>query len=147
MQSFKNLNGFFHDNKKYHYKDINLGFTIDVEGCAQIAVVHSCDKYSTDEIQNSFFELISASVKGKLALSQMSKPTFVISDLSSVGDCFFHTPLLAPFTSAILGVAIDKEAKRLVLALTYDHQMSAGKEALLFLEAIKKKLLTDDDIK
>ena len=147
LQSFKNLNGFFHDNKKYFYKDVNLGFTIDVKGVAQIAVVHNCERYNKDEIQNIFFELISASVKGKLTLRQMSKPTFVISDLSAVGNCFFHTPLLAPFTSGILGLAIDKEAKRLVLTLTYDHQMSAGKEALLFLEAIKNKLLIQGNLK
>ena len=137
----KNLNGFFHDNKKYLYEDINIGFTIDVEGCAQVAVVHNCDTLNKEAIQNSFFELVTMSARKQITPSQMTKPTFVISDLSSIGNCFFHTPLLAPFTSGILGVAIDKEASRLVLTLTYDHQMSAGKEALLFLESIRSKLL------
>ena len=141
LRTVKNLNGFFHDNKKYFYEDINIGFTIDLRGCAQVAVVHNCDKMNKEEIQNSFFELITTSVMEKMTFAQMSKPTFVISDLSSIGNCFFHTPLLAPFTSAILGLAIDKVASRLVLTLTFDHQMSAGKEALLFLETIRSKLL------
>ena len=127
LGNFKNLNGFFHDNKKYLYEDINIGFTIDVNGCAQVPVVHNCDKYNKDKIQNVYIELITASITEKITLEQMSKPTFVISDLSSVGDCFFHTPLLAPFT--------------------YDHQMSAGKEALLFLETIRSKLLSESDLK
>jgi 2-oxoglutarate dehydrogenase E2 component (dihydrolipoamide succinyltransferase) len=147
LGTFKNLNGFFHDNKKYLYEDINIGFTIDADGCAQVPVVHNCDRFNKDKIQNVFIELITASITEKITLEQMSRPTFVISDLSSVGDCFFHTPLLAPFTSGILGLALDKKASRLVLTLTYDHQMSAGKEALLFLEAIRSKLLAESDLK
>jgi 2-oxoglutarate dehydrogenase E2 component (dihydrolipoamide succinyltransferase) len=145
LGTFKNLNGFFHENKKYLYDDINIGFTIDSDGCTQVPVVHNCDQYSKDEIQTVFFELITASVKEKITIEQMSKPTFIISDLSSVGDCFFHTPLLAPFTSGILGLALDKKASRLALTLTYDHQMTAGKEALLFLEAIRQKLLAESN--
>ena len=67
--------------------------------------------------------------------------TFTISDLSSVGDVHFHIPLLAVNTSAILGVAIDKSNNTLNLVLTYDHQMSSGKEALTFLIALKKKII------
>ena len=145
LRSYKNLNGFFLKNKKYLYDDINIGFTIDVDGCTQVPVVHDCDKYCKDEIQELFFELLSASVTNKISPNQLSKPTFIISDLSSVGNCFFHTPLLAPFTSGILGLAIDKKASRLVLTLTYDHQMSSGKEVLLFLEAVRSKLTIESD--
>ena len=141
LKKFKNLNGFFHDNEKYLYEDINIGFTIDSNDHLQVPVIHNCDKYQMEEIQNILFEISKSSISENMTLSQMSKPTFVISDLSAIGDCFFHTPLLAPFTSSILGLAIDKIASRLVLTLTYDHQMSAGKEALLFLEAIRIKLL------
>ena len=141
LKVFKNLNGFFHDRKKHLYEDINIGFTIDSNDYLQVPVVHNCEKYNKEEIQNIFFELLKSSVTEKITLAQISKPTFVISDLSSVGNCFFHTPLLAPYTSSILGLAIDQKASRLTLTLTYDHQMSAGKEALLFLEAIRLKLL------
>jgi len=145
LKSFKNLNGFFHDNKKFLYEDINIGFTVDSNGYAQVPVVHNCEIYNKDEIQNIFFELITASLTEQITPEQMSKPTFVISDLSSVGNCFFHTPLLAPFTAGILGLAIDKKASRLVLTLTYDHQMTAGKEALIFLEAIRTQLITESN--
>jgi len=140
IKKFNNLNGFFHDKKKYLYEDINIGFTIDNKEYLQVPVIHNCDKYSIEEIQDLYFELTKSSLTDKISLTEVSKPTFIISDLSSVGDCFFHTPLLAPFTSAILGLAIDKLACRLVLTLTYDHQMSSGKEALLFLEAVRSKL-------
>jgi 2-oxoglutarate dehydrogenase E2 component (dihydrolipoamide succinyltransferase) len=140
LKAYKNLNGFFHDKKKCFYEEVNIGFTLDADEYLQVPVVHNCENLNQDDIQNTFVELLTASVKGKITLNQMSKPTFVISDLSAVGDCSSHTPLLAPYTSGILGLAIDKKTSRLSLNLTYDHQMSSGKEALLFLEAIRSKL-------
>lgn len=136
LKVFKNLNGFFYNNKKYIYEDINIGFTVDINDCVQVPVVHNCDKYNRKDLRNKYLELFSTLVKNKISVSQLSKPTFIISDLSSVGDCFFHTPLLAPYTSGILGLAIDKRNSRLVITLTYDHQMSSGKEALNFLESL-----------
>ena len=47
------------------------------------------------------------------------------------------------FTSSIIGIALDKEIKELSLTLTYDHQMSSGREALLFLNEIKEMVLND----
>ncbi len=140
LMKYRNLNGFFHDNKKHIYEEVNIGFTLDADEYLQVPVVHNCEKLNSEELKNTFIELLTASITGKMTISMMSKPTFVISDLSSVGDCFFHTPLLAPYTSAILGIAIDKNTSRLSLTLTYDHQMSSGKEALLFLESIRTKL-------
>ena len=43
--------------------------------------------------------------------------------------------------SDVLGVAIDKSNNTLNLILTYDHQMSSGKEALIFLTELKKKII------
>lgn len=136
LKVFKNLNGFFYNNKKYFYEDINIGFTVDINDCVQVPVVHNCDRYNRKDLRNKYLELFSTLVKNKISISQLSKPTFIISDLSSVGDCFFHTPLLAPYTSGILGLAIDKRNSRLVITLTYDHQMSSGKEALNFLQSL-----------
>ena len=136
LKKFKNLNGFFYENKKYIYDDINIGFTVDINDCVQVPVLHNCDRYNKQELRNKYLELFSSLVTNKVSIENLSKPTFVISDLSSVGNCFFHTPLLAPYTSGILGLAIDKRNSRLTITLTYDHQMSSGKEALNFLESI-----------
>ena len=135
--SFQNLNGFFLDNKKNFYKDVNIGFTIGNDDYLQVPVIHNCSSYDKEEIQKKYIDLVKASVQENITLSQIMNPTFVISDLSAIGDCFYHNPLLAPFTSSILGLAIDKRSSRLVMTLTYDHQMSSGKEALTFLEKVR----------
>ena len=141
LVNFKNLNGFYHLNKKNYYKKINIGFTIELDRGLKVPVIKDCTKLSYENIKLEYVNLIKKYMENKISQSDLSKLTFTISDLSSVGDVHFHIPLLAVNTSAILGVAIDKSNNTLNLVLTYDHQMSSGKEALTFLIALKKKII------
>ena len=141
LVNFKNLNGFYNLNKKNYYKKINIGFTIELDRGLKVPVIKDCTKLSYENIKLEYVKLIKKYMENKISQSDLSKLTFTISDLSSVGDVHFHIPLLAVNTSAILGVAIDKSNNTLNLVLTYDHQMSSGKEALTFLIALKKKII------
>jgi len=138
---FKNLNGFYHLNKKNYYKKINIGFTIDINNGLKIPVIKDCASLTYKNIKFEYSNLLKKYMGNKISRNDLSKLTFTISDLSSVGDVYFHIPLLAVNTSAILGVAVDKSGNTLSLTLTYDHQMSSGKEALTFLVGLKKKII------
>ena len=138
---FKNLNGFYHLNKKNYYKKINIGFTIDINNGLKIPVIKDCASLTYKNIKFEYSNLLKKYMGNKISRNDLSKLTFTISDLSSVGDVYFHIPLLAVNTSAILGVAVDKSGNTLSLTLTYDHQMSSGKEALTFLIGLKKKII------
>jgi pyruvate/2-oxoglutarate dehydrogenase complex dihydrolipoamide acyltransferase (E2) component len=141
LVDFKNLNGFYHLNKKNHYKKINIGFTIDIDNGLKVPVIKDCTSLTYENIKIEYFNLIKKYMENKISQNDLSKLTFTISDLSSVGDVYFHIPLLAVNTSANLGVAIDKSNNTLNLILAYDHQMSSGKEVLTFLIALKKKII------
>ena len=138
---FKNLNGFYHLNKKNYYKKINIGFTIDINNGLKVPVIKDCASLTYKNIKIEYVNLLKKYMENKISRNDLSKLTFTISDLSSVGDVYFHIPLLAVNTSAILGVAVDKSGNTLSLTLTYDHQMSSGKEALTFLVGLKKKII------
>ncbi len=138
---FKNLNGFYHLNKKNYYKKINIGFTIDINNGLKVPVIKDCASLTYKNIKIEYVNLLKKYMENKISRNDLSKLTFTISDLSSVGDVYFHIPLLPVNTSAILGVAVDKSNNTLSLTLTYDHQMSSGKEALTFLIALKKKIV------
>ena len=138
---FKNLNGFYHLDKKNYYKKINIGFTIDINNGLKIPVIKDCASLTYKNIKFEYSNLLKKYMGNKISRNDLSKLTFTISDLSSVGDVYFHIPLLAVNTSAILGVAVDKSGNTLSLTLTYDHQMSSGKEALTFLVGLKKKII------
>ena len=142
LVDFKNLNGFYQLKKKNYYKKINIGFTIDINNNGlKVPVIKDCANLSYENIQTEYANLLKKYIENKISQNNLSKLTFTISDLSSVGDVYFHIPLLAVNTSAILGVAIDKSNNTLNLILTYDHQMSSGKEALIFLTALKRKII------
>ncbi len=138
---FKNLNGFYHLNKKNCYKKTNIGFTIDINNGLKVPVIKDCASLTYKNIKIEYVNLLKKYMENKISQNDLSKLTFTISDLSSVGDVYFHIPLLPVNTSAILGVAVDKSNNTLSLTLTYDHQMSSGKEALTFLIALKKKIV------
>ena len=141
LVDFKNLNGFYHLKKKNYYKKINIGFTVELDKGLKVPVIRDCTRLTYENIKLEYFNLLKKYMENKISQSDLSKLTFTISDLSTVGDVYFHIPLLAVNTSAILGLAIDKSHNTLNLALTYDHQMSSGKEALTFLIALKKKII------
>jgi pyruvate/2-oxoglutarate dehydrogenase complex dihydrolipoamide acyltransferase (E2) component len=138
---FKNLNGFYHLDKKNYYKKINIGFTIDINNGLKVPVIKDCASLTYKNIKIECVNLLKKYMENKISRNDLSKLTFTISDLSSVGDVYFHIPLLPVNTSAILGVAVDKSNSTLSLTLTYDHQMSSGKEALTFLIGLKKKII------
>ena len=85
---------------------------------------------------------------GKLAIEDMDGGTFTISNGGVFGS-MFGTPIINPPQSAILGmhgifdrpVAINKEVKirpMMYIALTYDHRLIDGREAVTFLRKIKE---------
>ncbi len=107
----------------------------------KVPVIKDCASLTYKNIKIECVNLLKKYMENKISRNDLSKLTFTISDLSSVGDVYFHIPLLPVNTSAILGVAVDKSNNTLSLTLTYDHQMSSGKEALTFLIALKKKIV------
>jgi 2-oxoglutarate dehydrogenase E2 component (dihydrolipoamide succinyltransferase) len=87
---------------------------------------------------------------GKLSIDEISGGTFTISNGGVFGS-LLSTPIVNPPQTAVLGmhkiqeraVVIDGQIKALpmmYLALSYDHQMIDGKEAVQFLVAIKELL-------
>ena len=143
ISKYKNLNGFFFNNDKFYYDSINVGFTIETDKEMSVPVIHESDKLSYEDIQNQYINKFKKYENNTLALKDIDKCTFVVSDLSSIADVSMHAPIMYNYTSSIIGIALDKQSKELNLTLTYDHQMSSGKEALSFLNDIKNKVIKD----
>jgi len=100
------------------------------------------------EIEKTLFELGEKAKKGELAVEDMDGGTFTISNGGVFGS-LMGTPIINPPQSAILGmhatfdrpVAINGEIKvrpMMYVALTYDHRLIDGREAVTFLRKIKQ---------
>jgi 2-oxoglutarate dehydrogenase E2 component (dihydrolipoamide succinyltransferase) len=130
---------------KNHY---DLGIAVGTEQGLVVPVVRDADQLSFAEIEKRVADLGRRARDGKLSLDELSGGTFTITNGGVYGS-LLSTPILNPPQSAILGmhkiqkrpvVSGDKiEARPMMyLALSYDHRMIDGREAVTFLVRVKE---------
>jgi 2-oxoglutarate dehydrogenase E2 component (dihydrolipoamide succinyltransferase) len=131
-----------------HYYDI--GVAVSADRGLVVPVVREADELSFAEIEKSIADLGTRAKEGKLELSELSGGTFSITNGGIFGS-LMSTPIINPPQCGILGmhaiqnrpVAIgDKIEIRpmMYVALSYDHRLVDGKEAVTFLVRIKQML-------
>jgi 2-oxoglutarate dehydrogenase E2 component (dihydrolipoamide succinyltransferase) len=130
---------------KNHY---DIGVAVGTEQGLVVPVLRDADQMSFAEIEKKIGELGRKARDGKLTIEDLSGGTFTISNGGIYGS-LMSTPILNPPQSAILGmhkiqkrpvVLGDKiEARPMMyLALSYDHRLVDGREAVSFLVRVKE---------
>ncbi len=130
---------------KNHY---DIGIAVGTEQGLVVPVVRDADQLSFAEIEKRVGDLGRRARDGKLSLEELSGGTFTITNGGVYGS-LLSTPILNPPQSAILGmhkiqkrpvVIGDKiEARPMMyLALSYDHRLIDGREAVTFLVRVKE---------
>ncbi len=134
------------DDIVYHgYYDIGVAVSSD-RGLV-VPVLRDTDQMSMADVESKIRELGGKAQEGKLSLDEITGGTFTISNGGVFGS-LMSTPILNPPQTAILGMhaindrpmAVNGEVEILpmmYLALSYDHRMIDGREAVLFLSTIK----------
>ena len=132
--------------KKY----INVGIAVATEKGLCVPVVKNAQDLSIPEIEMKILDLGANARNDTLSISDMQGGTFTITNGGIFGS-LMSTPILNPPQSAILGmhkiekrpVAINDKIEirpMMYLALSYDHRVIDGAEAVSFLEFIRKCL-------
>ncbi len=132
---------------KQHY---DVGIAVGAEEGLVVPVVRDADKKSFATLEKEIAELGTRAREGKLTLEELQGGTFTITNGGTFGS-MLSTPILNPPQVGILGmhniverpVVVDGEiAIRPIMyvALTYDHRIVDGSEAVRFLVAIKNQL-------
>lgn len=133
-----------------HFFDI--GIAVSTKKGLIVPVVRDCDQLGLAGIESAIINYAGKARDGKIALDDIQGGVFTITNGGIFGS-MLSTPILNPPQSAILGmhaiqdrpVAIDGEVlirPMMYLALSYDHRIVDGKEAVTFL--IKVKQLLED---
>lgn len=115
-----------------------------------VPVVKNCDTLSFAEIEQAIISYATKAKEGKLAIEEMMGGCFTITNGGIYGS-MLSTPIINPPQSAILGMHNIKERAVVVnsqivarpmmyLALSYDHRIVDGKEAVTFLNTVKEAL-------
>jgi 2-oxoglutarate dehydrogenase E2 component (dihydrolipoamide succinyltransferase) len=129
-----------------HFYDI--GIAVSSERGLMVPVVRQADRLSFAAIEKTIAELAAKAREGKIAVGDLQGGTFTITNGGVFGS-LLSTPILNPPQSAILGMHTIQKRPVVVndavvvrpmmyLALTYDHRLIDGREAVLFLVRIKE---------
>jgi 2-oxoglutarate dehydrogenase E2 component (dihydrolipoamide succinyltransferase) len=132
--------------KNYYH----LGIAVGTEKGLIVPVVRDCDKLSVAEIERAIADLGRRAREGQLNLEELQGGTFTITNGGIYGS-LMSTPILNAPQSGILGMhkiqerAVVVAAKieirpMMYLALSYDHRVVDGKEAVTFLVRVKESL-------
>jgi 2-oxoglutarate dehydrogenase E2 component (dihydrolipoamide succinyltransferase) len=132
---------------KNHY---DIGVAVGTEQGLVVPVVRGADQMSLAEIEAKIAELGRRAREGKLSIDELTGGTFTISNGGVYGS-LMSTPILNPPQSGILGMhkiqqrpmAIDGKVEirpMMYLALSYDHRIIDGREAVTFLVRVKECL-------
>jgi 2-oxoglutarate dehydrogenase E2 component (dihydrolipoamide succinyltransferase) len=131
-----------------HYYDI--GVAVGTEKGLMVPVLRDCDKLSLAGLEKYLVEFAGKAREGKIGLADLQGGVFTISNGGVYGS-LLSTPILNPPQSGILGmhkiqerpIAIDGKVvirPMMYLALSYDHRVVDGKEAVTFLIKVKEAL-------
>jgi 2-oxoglutarate dehydrogenase E2 component (dihydrolipoamide succinyltransferase) len=128
-----------------HFYDI--GVAVGTDRGLIVPVVRDCDKKSFAEIERDIADFATRAKDGKIVLEDLTGGVFTISNGGVYGS-LLSTPILNPPQSGILGLHAIKERPiaengqvvirpMMNLALSYDHRVIDGKEAVTFLVRVK----------
>ena len=131
-----------------HFYDI--GMAVSTPNGLMVPVIRDCDDKSFAEIEGALGELAARGRDGKLAMDEMQGGTFTITNGGVFGS-LLSTPILNRPQSAILGLhkisqramVVDGKVEArpmMYLALSYDHRIIDGREAVTFLVRVKEAI-------
>lgn len=150
LKKFPVVNASIEGNDVIYHDYFDVGIAVSTEKGLVVPVLRDVDQQSLADIENNLADYAKKAREGKLALEDMTGGTFTITNGGVFGS-LFSTPILNRPQSAILGMHAIKERAVVVdgkvearpmmyIALTYDHRIIDGKEAVLTLVTIKEML-------
>jgi 2-oxoglutarate dehydrogenase E2 component (dihydrolipoamide succinyltransferase) len=148
LHEFPNLNAEVRGDEIIQKSYYDIGVAVGAEGGLVVPVVRDADRKSFAEIERDIAELAEKARTNTLTLEDLRGGTFTITNGGVFGS-LLSTPILSPPQVGILGmhkiqqrpVAIDGQVgirPMMYLALTYDHRIVDGREAVQFLVRVKE---------
>jgi 2-oxoglutarate dehydrogenase E2 component (dihydrolipoamide succinyltransferase) len=150
LRRFPVVNASVDGNDIVYHGFFDIGVAVGSPRGLVVPILRDADRMSFADIEKAIGEFGKRAQDGKLAIEELTGGTFSISNGGVFGS-MLSTPIINPPQSAILGVHATKERAVVedgqivarpmnYLALSYDHRIIDGREAVLFLVAIKEAL-------
>jgi 2-oxoglutarate dehydrogenase E2 component (dihydrolipoamide succinyltransferase) len=148
LQAFPLVNARIDGGDIVYQHFYNVGVAVSTDKGLMVPVLRDADRMSFADIEKAIAAVAVKARDGKISVTDLQGGTFTITNGGIFGS-MMSTPILNPPQSAILGMhAIQKRPvvrddqivvrPMMYLALTYDHRVIDGREAVLFLVRIKE---------
>ncbi|WP_341686057.1 2-oxoglutarate dehydrogenase complex dihydrolipoyllysine-residue succinyltransferase [Limnohabitans sp.] len=150
LKKFPVLNASVDGNDIVYHGYFDIGIAVGSPRGLVVPILRNADQMSFAEIEKKIAEFGKKAAEGKLGIEEMTGGTFSISNGGTFGS-MMSTPIINPPQSAILGVHATKDRAMVengqvvvrpmnYFAMSYDHRIIDGREAVLGLVAMKEAL-------
>ncbi|MBU0689773.1 MAG: 2-oxoglutarate dehydrogenase complex dihydrolipoyllysine-residue succinyltransferase [Gammaproteobacteria bacterium] len=150
LKKFPVVNASVDGTDVLYHNYFDIGVAIGSERGLVVPIIRDADKLSFADIERRIADFAARAKDGKIGMEELSGGTFSITNGGVFGS-MLSTPIINPPQSAILGIHATKERPvaengQVVirpmnyLAVSYDHRIIDGREAVQFLVAIKEYL-------
>lgn len=150
LKLFPGVNAELRDSAIVYKRFYDIGIAVGTERGLVVPVLRSCDTRDFAQVEQGIIDMAKKARTNKLVLNDLTGGTFTITNGGIYGS-MMSTPLLNFPQTGILGlhnivnrpVAVGKDVQirpMMYLALTYDHRVVDGKEAVQFLVAVKERM-------
>lgn len=150
LKEFPLLNSYIDQDDIVHREYYDIGIAVGTDRGLVVPVLRHCDQLTFADIEKEIESFAKKAREGKLAVDDLQGGGFTITNGGVYGS-LLSTPILNPPQSGILGmhkiqkraVVIDDQIvirSMMYVALSYDHRLVDGKEAVSFLVQIKNLL-------
>jgi 2-oxoglutarate dehydrogenase E2 component (dihydrolipoamide succinyltransferase) len=150
LKKFPVVNASVEGNDIVYHEYYDVGVAVSTEKGLMVPVIRDCDIKSYADIEKEIGAFAVKAREGKITLEDLTGGTFSVTNGGTFGS-MMSTPIVNMPQSAILGMHATKERPVVVngqieirpmmyLALSYDHRIIDGREAVQFLVTIKDAL-------
>jgi 2-oxoglutarate dehydrogenase E2 component (dihydrolipoamide succinyltransferase) len=150
LKKFPMLNASVDGTDIVYHGFFDIGIAVGSPRGLVVPILRNADQMTFAEIEKKIAEYGAKARDGKMSMEEMTGGTFSISNGGTFGS-MLSTPIINPPQSAILGVHATKDRAMVVngqvvvqpinyLAMSYDHRIIDGREAVLGLVAMKEAL-------
>jgi 2-oxoglutarate dehydrogenase E2 component (dihydrolipoamide succinyltransferase) len=150
LKQFPQLNAAIRENDIVYHNYFDIGVAIAAERGLVVPVLQNAERLSFAEVEKAIGDFDRRAKDGKLKPDELAGGTFTITNGGVFGS-LFSTPIINPPQTGILGlhtiqerpIAVEGQVvirPMMFVALTYDHRIVDGREAVLFLRRIKEAI-------
>jgi len=150
LKEIPEINSEIYENKIIYKNYFDIGIAIGSEKGLVVPIIRDAGNLSNGDIEKGIIDLAQKANSNKLTMKDLSGGTFSITNGGIYGS-MMSTPIINPPQSAILGmhsiidrpIAVNKKIvirPMMYIALSYDHRLIDGKQAVTFLVRLKELL-------